>query len=431
MVPTEPRRGTTSHHQHHQTSPFETVPIGVDTIGLMRIVVVGAGVMGTWTALWLRRGGHAVTLVDRHGPGNQLCSSGDESRITRSSHGPDRHYPVWQRRALGQWRDLERNSGRKLFEEAGVVWLANEAQTFEGDSHEALDALGIPVERWSPDDLAVRVPALDPEGVPWALFEPEAGALFARPAVVAALDRFRAEGGKVLTGRVAPPRETADSLGRVALEDGAVLEADAFVFACGAWLPDLFPDALGDLIVPHRQDVMHFAVPAGDDRYFPGKLPVWIDFEGSFYGFPSFDGVGAKACPDWLGPNERPDDSAREVADATIEASRTLLRTRFPGLADQPVVRRWTCFYEVTPDANFVIDRHPRLADTWIAGGGTGHAFKHGPVIGEYLSALVTGDRTAAAALAPPDDRFGIRAREASPSFRTSGRVPASIALEA
>ena len=96
-------------------------------------------------------------------------------------------------------------------------------------------------------------------------------------------------------------------------------------------------------------------------RYAPEKLPVWIDFEGSFYGFPSFDGVGAKACPDWLGPIERPDDSAREVADETIEASRSLLRRRFPGLADQPVVRRWTCFYEVTPDANFVIDRHPTL----------------------------------------------------------------------
>lgn len=401
--------------------------IGADTIGLMQIVVVGAGVMGSWTALWLRRTGHAVTLVDRHGPGNRLGSSGDESRITRSSHGPDRHYPVWQRRALGQWRDLEQTAGAKLFEPAGVVWLANEAQTFETESYEALSELGIPVERWSSDELAARVPAVNPDGVPWAVFEPEGGALFARPAVVATLDRFAAEGGTIVVGRVVRPAGGGDALRRIALEDGGVLDADAFVFACGAWLPELFPDALAELIVPHRQDVIHFAVPPGDDRYAPGKLPVWIDFEGSFYGFPSFDGIGAKACPDWLGPIERPDDSAREVADETIEASRTLLRRRFPGLADQEVVRRWTCFYEVTPDANFVIDRHPTLADTWIAGGGTGHAFKHGPVIGEYLAALVTGDAQAAAALAPPDDRFAIRARDASPSFRTSGRRPGEV----
>jgi sarcosine oxidase len=397
----------------------------------MRTIVIGAGVMGAWTALWLRRAGHEVTLVDRHGPGNRLGSSGDESRITRSSHGADRHYPLWQRRALDSWRRLERSSGTPLFAETGVLWLASDAQTFEADSLESLSALGIPAERWSMEELAARVPVMDPTGVPWALFVPEAGALFARPAVVATIQRFEAEGGSVVVGRVAAPEPAAGpargALEQVWLDDGTTLAADAFVFACGPWLPDLFPDTLGSLIVRHRQDVMHFAVPDGDRGYAPGAMPVWIDFEGSFYGFPALDGVGVKACPDWLGPIEGPDESTREVADSTIEASRTILRRRFPGLADQPVVRRWTCFYEVTPDANFVIDRHPDLADTWIAGGGTGHAFKHGPVIGEYLAALVGGDAGAAALLAPPDRRFTISQRNAGPSFRSSGRPPAEV----
>jgi glycine/D-amino acid oxidase-like deaminating enzyme len=138
--------------------------------------------------------------------------------------------------------------------------------------------------------------------------------------------------------------------------------------------------------------------------------------------------VALKACPDWLGPTEAPDESARVVAPATVEASRAVLRHRFPAIADQPVVKTWTCFYEVTPDAHFVIDRHPALGNAWIAGGGTGHAFKHGPVIGEYLAALVTSDAAAAAALAPPDDRFAIRARDPKPSFRTSGRNPLEAA---
>ncbi len=395
----------------------------------MRVVVVGAGVIGAWTALWLRRGGHRVTLVDRYGPGNRLGSSGDESRITRSSHGPDRHYPVWQRRALASWRELERRGEQPLFANSGVLWLASEAQTFEADSLATLTELGIPAERWSHDDVASRVPVMDPDGVPWALFEPEAGGLFARQAVVATFAAFEAEGGELVVGRVEPPAIANGELGRVRLADegphaGETLDADAFVFACGPWLPELFPAALGDLIAPHRQDVMYFAVPDRDPRYGPDRLPIWIDFEGSCYGFPSFDGVGMKACPDWLGPIERPDDSAREVAPASVEASRAILRKRFPSVAEQSVVKTWTCFYEVTPDAHFVIDRHPELGDTWIAGGGTGHAFKHGPVIGEYVAALVTGEQTAAARLAPPDDRFVIRTRDASPSFRTSGRNP-------
>jgi Glycine/D-amino acid oxidases (deaminating) len=420
MVPTDLPMGTNFHPRPHHSAP--------DTIRAMRVVVVGAGVMGAWTALWLRRAGYAVVLVDRHGPGNRLGSSGDESRITRSSHGPDRHYPVWQRRALAQWRDLERVAGETLFVQSGVVWLVSPGETFEAESLVSLAALGIPTEQWSHDQLAARVPVLNPGGVPWALFEPEAGALMARPAVSATIARFEAEGGTVVVGRVEPPGTSgtpaSGALERVRLDDGSSLEADAFVFAAGPWLPDLFPKLLGDLIVPHRQDVMQFAVPAGDTRYGPGALPVWIDFGGSFYGFPSFDGVGLKACPDWLGPQERPDASAREVAESTVESSRAILRKRFPAVAEQPVVKTWTCFYEVTPDAHFVIDRHPNLANAWIAGGGTGHAFKHGPVIGEYLAALVTGDAAAAAALAPPDDRFAIRTRDAKPGFRTSGRNP-------
>lgn len=395
----------------------------------MRVIVVGAGVMGAWTALWLRRGGHEVILIDRHGPGNRLGSSGDESRITRSSHGADRHYPAWQRRALGHWRDLERSAGSPLFVQSGVLWLASDAQTFEQESFDSLTALGIPVARWSHDDLAARVPVLDPTGVPWALFEPEGGALLARPAVVATILRFEAEGGEMVVGRVAPPAvASGGSIDRVLLDDGKSIEGEAFVFTCGPWLPDLFPDILGKLIVAHRQDVIHLAVPAGDERFGPESLPIWIDFERSFYGFPSLDGIGLKACPDWLGPVERPDDSAREVTDATIAASRSVLRTRFPAVADQPVVRSRTCFYEVTPDANFVIDRHPDLGNAWIAGGGTGHAFKHGPVIGEYLAALVTQDAGATARLAPPDGRFAIGPRKAKPSFRTSGKAPAEVA---
>lgn len=402
----------------------------------MRVIVVGAGVMGAWTALWLRRAGHAVTLVDRYGPGNRLGSSGDVSRITRSSHGTDRHYPAWQRRALRHWRDLERSAGETVFVESGVVWLASDAQDFEGESLLALGELGIPVERWSNDELATRMPVMNPAGVPWALYEPEAGALLARPGVLATIAAFEAEGGEVVVGRVEAPVAAGAAgaggaagpprgLDRLRLDDGTEIEADAFVFACGPWLPDLFPAELGELIVPHRQDVMHFAVPRGDARYDPASMPVWIDFERSFYGFPALDGLSLKACPDWLGPVERCDDSARTCADDTIAAARTILRMRFPAVAEQPVVHTWTCFYEVTPDAHFVLDRHPDLDNAWIAGGGTGHAFKHGPVIGEYMAALVTGDAAAVGALAPSDDRFAIRRREPSPSFRTSGRRPA------
>src|ERR671919_2545324 len=145
----------------------------------MRVVVVGAGVFGTWTALWLRRRGASVTLVDQYGPGNSLASSGDESRVTRSAHGPDRHYPRWQRHSLRQWQELDPS----LFVRSGVVWFAHRDGGFEGDSFDTLTSQEIPVERLGVDELARRWPHLLLDDVTWALHEPEAGALMARRGV--------------------------------------------------------------------------------------------------------------------------------------------------------------------------------------------------------------------------------------------------------
>src|SRR5687768_16341539 len=120
----------------------------------MHVIVVGAGVFGSWTALWLRRRGASVTLVDQYGPGNSLSSSGDESRVTRSAHGSDEHYPIWQRRALEHWLALD----PALFVRTGVLWLAHSDDGFETDSAAALERLAIPRERLDGPTLAARYP---------------------------------------------------------------------------------------------------------------------------------------------------------------------------------------------------------------------------------------------------------------------------------
>jgi len=69
------------------------------------LLVVGAGAMGAWTAYWAARGGLDTRLVDAFGPGDPRATSGDESRIIRSSHGPDEFYALWARDARELWID--------------------------------------------------------------------------------------------------------------------------------------------------------------------------------------------------------------------------------------------------------------------------------------------------------------------------------------
>jgi glycine/D-amino acid oxidase-like deaminating enzyme len=82
-------------------------------------------------------------------------------------------------------------------------------------------------------------------------------------------------------------------------------------------------------------------------------------------------------------------------ADRVKEARHYLLE-RFPDLAAMPVVDSRVCQYENTSNGDFVIDRHPALENVWLVGGGSGHGFKHGPAVGEYVAARVTGADTPA-----------------------------------
>ena len=86
---------------------------------------------------------------------------------------------------------------------------------------------------------------------------------------------------------------------------------------------------LGELIEPHRQDVMHFQVPAGDRRYDAGAMPAWIDFEGSFYGFPSFDGLSHQGLPGLA----RADRAAATTRRASAPTRRSPQRARVPSAA--------------------------------------------------------------------------------------------------
>ena len=202
-----------------------------------------------------------------------------------------------------------------------------------------------------------------------------------------------------------------------------MIEADAFVLAAGPWLPRLVPALAGQISVT-RQEIVFFATPPGDGRFDAGALPTWVDYDGAFYGLPSVEGRGLKVAPDWPGPVVDPDHEERRLSDERVAAARTFVARRFPAMAGQPIAEGRICQYETTPDTHFVIDRDPRWGNAWVVGGGSGHGFKHGPVIGEYLGALVLGDEAAAAELAPPDDRFALRPRTAGRGMRTSAAGP-------
>jgi glycine/D-amino acid oxidase-like deaminating enzyme len=246
-----------------------------------------------------------------------------------------------------------------------------------------------PLEVLDERALRTRYPHLVATGVHEALLEPEAGVLMARRAVQTLAAELERGGVRRIRARVAESWPSG-RIAAVHLTDGRAIEADLFVFACGAWLPQLFPELLDGVIRPTRQTVVYLGPPAGDDRFGPAHTPAWVDFPAGIYGVPDLEGRGVKIGIDAHGPTIDPDRDDRVADPQSIALARGWLRRRFPAMADAPVVETRVCQYENTATGDFLIDRHPDHDNVWMVGGGSGHGFKHGPAIGEYVMRLIT-----------------------------------------
>ena len=361
--------------------------------------VVGAGSFGAWTAWHLRRAGLSVLLLDAWGPGNARSSSGGESRLVRAGYGPDEAYSRLALRSLDQWTALAGETGEPFFHRTGVLWLAREGDAYAEATSDTLARLGVRHERLTGTGLREGYPQFALAPATWGLLEPDAGVLMARRAVQAAARRAVREGVSYRTAAVRPP-SPGDAPGTLVAAGGTV-RAGTLVFACGPWLPGLFPDLLGERIFPTRQEVFFFGAPPGDDSFAPPRMPAWIDFGEETYGAPDLDGRGFKVAPDRHGPPFDPDRGERLVAPASVERVRAFVALRFPALRDAPLLETRVCQYENTSSGDFLVDRHPDRPEVWLVGGGSGHGFKHGPAIGEHVAdRIVRG--------APAEPRFSL-----------------------
>lgn len=364
-----------------------------------RIVVVGAGAFGGWTALHLLRMGARVTLVDAWGPGNARASSGGETRIIRRIYGPDRVYTEMASRSLDLWRENQQRWQRPIYTQTGALWLVVNVEDYQERALAIMEERGHPFERLSVDEAAARFPQVRFDGVQWAVWEPEAGYLLARRGCEAVLEAFLAGGGEYRQAWAMPGPVASGRMKHVALADGT-LEADHHVFACGPWLGAMFADIREDLVVPTRQEVFYFGTPAGNGAFDEPRMPSWInhDSKGLWYGIPGNRGRGFKLANDAQGPRFDPTSGERAPSREGIEAARSFLAKRFPALQDAPLLEARVCQYENSPDSHFIIDNHPAAENCWLVGGGSGHGYKMGPAVGEIAAKRVldagdTGNR--------------------------------------
>jgi len=360
-----------------------------------KIVVIGAGAFGGWTALNLQLRGAQVSLLDTWGAGHTRASSGGETRVIRHAYGS----PVYVRmvkRSLELWQAAEYDWGQPFYHKTGLLFMGPEQA--EGDLNKMrnnLDQAAVSNRMFDSSTLQQRFPQIDFSGIKQAIYEPDAGFLMARQACEAVLEAFVEAGGYYQTTQALPGKISGGAMMDIGLSGGSRLKADQYVFACGPWLKQLFPELLGPLIQISRQEVYYFGLPPGAKAFSKDKLPIWADFgERLWYGIPATDLYGFKIADDTRGNPLEPTSAERTPSQDGIQRARTYLHQRFPKLKSAPLIDARVCQYSNTPDGDFIIDQHPEARNVWLAGGGSGHGYKHGPALGEMLAESVLQKRS-------------------------------------
>jgi sarcosine oxidase len=357
--------------------------------------VIGAGIIGACAARELAREGAAVTLFEQFEIDHDRGSSFGDSRIIRRFYD-DPYYTRLMESAYPLWARLEVESGRRLFEPLGGLYFGPRGHFRIRSAADGMRAVGATPLEFDAGRMRARFPAFAFDDDEVGIYDERAGSLRASSCVRAAVDGARAAGAEIRTGTkvdaVAPSgRASGDIVFRT--DAGEQVRFDRAVICAGPWSDRMLRELELPVFAARQQYV--YLSPTRDAAAFePGAMPVWIDAESDWYGFPRHgDVAGVKFASHVFGERVDPDRVDGKVDDATIDATRAYARRRLPALADGEVTYAKVCLYTISPDEDFIVDAVPGLPGCSFVAGCSGHAFKFGTLLGAIVADLAM-DRT-------------------------------------
>ncbi len=385
----------------------------------MRVIVTGSGIFGVTAARALSRRGHAVFLLDPGPLPHPLAASTDLSKVVRLEYGADQLYTAAMARALAGFRAWNIEFGKTYFHETGVLFTTRQnllPGSFEYDSLQCVGGRGHPIAQLSETEIAVRFPAWNSARYPHAIFDREGGWVESGALVARLIEAARADGVTLIETQVTKLRQDGRRITGVFDAHGVAHAADHVVFAGGAWTHHVLPELRG-AFRSVGMPVFHLA-PRQPRDFAADRFPVFgadISRTG-YYGFPLHPTAGVvKIANHGIGREMHPESSERAVTPAEVAHLRAFVADTFPGLVDAELVYTRVCLYSDTRDGHFWIANDPTRDGLTVAAGGSGHAFKFAPLLGDWTADAVEG-RTSQELerFRWRTDQFQVRAEEAA-----------------
>jgi sarcosine oxidase len=363
----------------------------------MHVIVIGGGLMGLATAYQLAHDGNDVTLIEARAIGHDRGSSHGPTRIIRLTYQSE-DYIALARESYRLWAELAEAVGRQLIVPAGGLDFGPPDATHMSEMRAAMALSGVPYDDVDADEIRRRFPQLRPTDDAVGFYQPDYAMLRADRCLEAFAGQARAAGADLREG-VTATRVAADGDGVAVTAGGETLSGDACVIANGSWILRLLVE-LGlrpPLTVLREQNA--FFEPADPAAFMPGRFPIFIErLPGTTTlgsGFPiEGEPVGVKCMLDRIGPVvDDPADEDRAILPDVRKRLTDWVGRTLIGLTGR-IVADNSCRYTMTPDEDFILDRHPQHPQIVIASACSGHGFKFGIVIGRILADLATHGAT-------------------------------------
>jgi sarcosine oxidase len=365
------------------------------------VVVVGMGAFGS-AALWrLAERGAQVAGIERYGIGHDLGSSHGSTRLFRIACQEHPGLAAIALKSLELWTGLGELAGERLVRQSGCLSVGSSESRAVKGALTAAAAAGVPVLELGHSELTARQPqyaGLAPDDV--AVWDPGAGICYPERIIGAQAGAARRLGAEIYPHTMVTGIQASPS-GVTVRTPTVDFRASQVVVAAGAWLGTLVP---GLPLAPRRTPLYWFRPrdPRSGD-FTLSRFPAFIwrrpDGEG-LWGHGSDENFGVKIGP---GPPENsgglsaaagidPEQMDRYIhLDSDIDDLAASVRRAFPGLEPRPS-KVIPCLITDTPDGQFIVGRPPGESRVVVAGGDSGHGFKHGGGIGELLARIVTGE---------------------------------------
>lgn len=363
-------------------------------------LIIGAGIFGLTSAIELKKRKYSVALLNPDTIPHPLAASTDISKIVRMEYGSDKEYSDMAEICIRKWKEWNDFFGKELYHEIGMLMLCGDRlesgnQEYERKSYQYLLEKNYAPEAISYDDMPHRFPAINRDRYREVHFNPTAGYVEASE-VLKLLAEYATELGVEII-----PGQTADNFkirqgnfSSLTTREGSRFSAGHCIVAAGSHTPLLLPE-LQPYMKASGHPVFHFK-PLNPDLFRSDKLGVFMaDISNTgWYGFPLHPKQGViKIGRHMEGLHLHPEKDDRRVSDQEIEVCRDFLRASIPALAKAPLVYTRRCLYTDTLDGHFWIDQHPEVKGLSVASGGSGHAMKMGPLLGEMVADRAEGSK--------------------------------------